>query len=339
MDGADPRRDDITPAMPGIGAFISAGRSLDAALERARLADELGFDSVYTTHIAGRDSLSVLMAYASVTERVRLGTGVAPIFSRTPVAMAQTAATIDEFSGRRMVLGIGVSHQVTVENWYGAEISKPVTQMREYAGIVRAIFRGEAPPEGEFFNSRFQFMGYEARPDLPIYIAALSPNMLRLAGEIGDGVMLWLCNPDYIRDVVVPAVREGRERAGKSLEGFDIVPAVTVALTDDPDAARTTMRGELVTYASLPFYRAMLERSGFADNLAAFDEGIGAGDVERAKAGLSDRLLEALAGIGGPDEVRAAVQRYRDAGSTSPCIGALPGGDFDGALKAVSELL
>ena len=325
--------------MAGIGAFISAGRSLDSALDRVRLADELGFDSVFTTHIAGRDSLSLLMAYASVSERVRLGTGVVPIFSRTPASMAQTTATIDEFSGGRMVLGIGVSHKVTVENWYGAKIEKPVTQMREYASILRAIFRGEAPPEGEYFKTHFQFMGYAARPELPIYIAALSPNMLRLAGEIGDGVMLWLCNPDYIRDVVVPAVSEGRERAGKSVDGFDIVPAVTVALTDDVEAARATMRQELVTYASLPFYRAMLERSGFADDLAAFDERMQAGDVERAKAGLSDRLLESLAGLGSASEVRAAVERYRDAGATSPSIGGLPGSDFDGALRAVAELI
>jgi alkanesulfonate monooxygenase SsuD/methylene tetrahydromethanopterin reductase-like flavin-dependent oxidoreductase (luciferase family) len=279
------------------------------------------------------------MAYASVTERVRLGTGVVPIFSRTPASMAQTAATIDEFAGGRMVLGIGVSHKVTVENWYGARIEKPVTQMREYATILRAIFRGEAPPEGEFFSTHFQFMGYAARPDLPIYIAALSPNMLRLAGEIGDGVMLWLCSPDYIRDVVVPSVREGRERAGKSLDGFEIVPAITVALTDDVEAAHATMRQELVPYSSLPFYRAMLERSGFGDDLAAFDEGMQAGDVERAKAGLSDRLLESLAGLGSADEVRGAVERYRDAGATWPSIGGLPGGDFDGALRAVAALI
>src|SRR3954471_24871620 len=221
--------------MPGIGAFISAGRSLDSALDRVRLADELGFDSVFTTHIAGRDSLSLLMAYASVSERVRLGTGVVPIFSRTPASMAQTTATIDEFSGGRMVLGIGVSHKVTVENWFRAKIEKPVTQMREYASILRAIFQGEPSPEAEFFSTRLQFMGYEARADLPIYIAALSPNMLRLAGEIGDGVMLWLCNPDYIRDVVVPMVAEGRTAAGKGMDGFDVVAAVPVGLTDDPD--------------------------------------------------------------------------------------------------------
>ena len=123
--------------MAGIGAFISPGRSLEKGVERVRLAESLGFDSVYTTHIAARDSLAVLMAYAAATERVRLGTGVLPIFSRTPVATAQTAATIDEFSGGRMVLGLGVSHQVTVENWFDSEITKPVTQMREYASPAR----------------------------------------------------------------------------------------------------------------------------------------------------------------------------------------------------------
>ncbi|HEY7150868.1 MAG TPA: LLM class flavin-dependent oxidoreductase [Solirubrobacterales bacterium] len=324
--------------MPGVGAFISAGRSLDTALERVRRADELGFESVYVTQIAGRDAMTLLAAYASASERARLGTGVVPIFSRTPVAMAQTAATLDELSGGRMVLGLGVSHQLTVENWFDSKISKPVTQMREYAEIVRAILTGEPPPKGAFFNTAFQFMGYAPRPDLPIYIAGLSPNMLRLAGEIGDGVMLWLCNPDYIRDVVVPAVSEGRERAGKSLDGFDIVAAVPVGLTDAPDEARARQRSELVPYASLPFYRNMLERSGFGDDLAAFDDGVKAGDMERAQAGLSDEMLAALGGIGSAAEVRAAVERYRSAGTTSPCIGAISGTDFDGALEAVAEL-
>jgi alkanesulfonate monooxygenase SsuD/methylene tetrahydromethanopterin reductase-like flavin-dependent oxidoreductase (luciferase family) len=211
--------------------------------------------------------------------------------------------------------------------------------MREYAEVVRAIVRGEPPPDGRFFNTRFQFMGYEPRPDLPIYIAALSPNMLRLAGEIADGVLLWLCNPDYIRDVVLPAVEEGRRRAGKGLEGFDVVAAVPVGLTEELDEARARQRAELVPYASLPFYRAMLERSGFSEELAAFDEGIAAGDVERAKAGLSDRMLTALGGVGSAGEVRAAVERYLAAGTTSPCIGAIPGTDFDAALEAVAELI
>ncbi|MGH2955304.1 MAG: LLM class flavin-dependent oxidoreductase [Solirubrobacterales bacterium] len=325
--------------MPGIGAFISPGRSLDRALDRVRLADRLGFDSAYVTHIAGRDSLSVLMAYAGVSERVRLGPGVVPIFSRTPATMAQTAATIDEHSGGRMVLGLGVSHRVTVENWHGAEMTKPVTQMRDYVAAVRAILRGEPPPESDYFPTRFQFMGYEGRADLPIYVAALSPNMLRLAGEVADGVMLWLCNPDYVAEVVIPHLREGRERTGEPLDGFDVVAAVPVAVTDDPDAARATFRQDLIPYASLPFYRAMLERSGFGDDLAAFDDAMGSGDVERAKGGLSDRMLEALSGIGSADDARGAVERYRAAGVTSPCIGGIPGTDFNAGLEAIAELI
>ncbi len=325
--------------MSGIGAFISPGRDLPKALGRVGLADRLGFDAVYLTHIAGRDSLTTLMAYAAASERTRLGTGVVPIFSRTPATMAQTAATIDEYSGGRMVLGLGVSHKVTVENWHGAKIDKPVTQMREYVGAVRAILRGEAAPESERFPTRFAFMGYEARAELPIYIAALSPNMIRLAAEVADGLMLWLCCPSYIESTVIPSVREGLEAAGRPADGFDVVAAVPSALTDDVDEARATFRQDLIPYASLPFYRAMLESSGFAEEIAAFDAGMAAGDPEQAKAGLSDRMLAELAGIGDRAEVHAAVRRYQDAGVTSPCIGGLPRTDFDAALEVVAELL
>jgi F420-dependent oxidoreductase-like protein len=320
--------------MPGVGTFISVGKSLDQAIGRVERAEELGYDSTYVTHIAGRDSLTVLMAYAAATERIRLGTGVLPIYSRTPVASAQQAATIDEYSRGRMVLGLGVSHQVTVENWYGTKLERPLRAMREYLGIVRAAFRGEDPPQGEIFRSRFRFMGYEPRPDIPIYAAALSPKMLRLAGEIADGAMLWLCNPSYIRDVVVPEVRAGRERAGQSLDGFDVVAAVPSAVTDDKASAYETMRNDLITYWSLPFYRAMIERSGFGDDIAGFDEGMQAGDTERAKAAISDRFLEELTAIGSPEEVRAGVQRYADAGATSPCVGPVPRTDFDATLEA-----
>jgi alkanesulfonate monooxygenase SsuD/methylene tetrahydromethanopterin reductase-like flavin-dependent oxidoreductase (luciferase family) len=325
--------------VPGIGAFISPGRSLPKALDRVRLADELGFDAAYVTHIAGRDSLTVLMGYAAATERIRLGTGVVPIFSRTPATMAQTAATIDEYSDGRMVLGLGISHRVTVENWHGQKIEKPVTQMREYVAAVRAILRAEAPPDATFFPTRFAFMGYGARAELPIYVAALSPNMLRLAGQLADGVMLWLCSPAYIRETVIPGVRQGLEKAGRSPDGFDVVAAVPIALTDDVEAARATLRQDLVPYASLPFYRAMLESSGFGDELAAFDAGMADGDIERAKAGLSDRMLDELAGVGSADDVRAAVERYREAGAVSPCVGGLPGTDFDAGVRAVAELI
>ena len=322
-----------------VGTFISVGRSLETAMQRAAEAERLGYESAYVTHIAGRDSQVVLAAYATRTEKIKLGTGVLPIYSRTPAACAQIAATVDEMAGGRVVLGIGVSHRVTVENWYGQTIDKPVREMREYATTVRAILNGEPPPQDNVkFKTNFQLMGYGARPDFPIYIAALSPAMLRLAGEIGDGVILWLCNPDYIRDVVVPEVTKGRERAGKTLDGFDIVAAVPSAVTDEPEQARGKLRKDLIPYFSLPFYRAMIERSGFEDDVAGFDAGMEKGDPDAATAAISDRFLQTLTAIGDQSEAVASVERYLEAGATSPCIGGVAQTDFDATLEALATL-
>ena len=315
----------------GLSAYISVGRSLETALQRTELAERHGYRSVFNTHIAGRDSLTTLMAYASRTERVRLGTGVMPIYSRTPVATAQSFATLDEFSGGRAVIGLGVSHRPIVEGWYGQELDKPVRDMREYVGIVRAIMRGEDPPDGDRFGSDFRFMGFQPRGDIPIFLAGLSPAMLRLAGEIADGVMLWLCNPDYIRDVVIPAVTEGRKRAGRDLEGFDVVAAVPTAVTGAPDEARERLRAELAPYFSLPFYRAMLERSGYEADVKGFDE--------HGPEAISKRFLGALGAIGSPEEATAVIRRYRDAGATSPAVGPIAKTDFDVTLESLAAAL
>jgi alkanesulfonate monooxygenase SsuD/methylene tetrahydromethanopterin reductase-like flavin-dependent oxidoreductase (luciferase family) len=306
----------------GLGAFIGAGRSLDPALRRAERAEELGYESVFVTHIGGRESITLLTGYAARTSRVRLGTGVIPIYARTPANMAQSFATLDELSGGRAIAGLGVSHKPVVEHWYGQSIDKPLAEMREYVAIVRAILRGEDPPPGEKFRTAFHLTGWEPRADLPIYLAGLSPGMLRLAGEIADGVVLWLCNPNYIREVVVPTVGEGRAKAGRDIDGFDIVAAVPSAVTDEPEAARDRLRGEVGPYFNLPYYRAMLERSGLDPD-----------------AGPTDDFLELLGAIGSPDEARASVRRYAASGATSPCVGGISGTDFDATLEALAQSL
>jgi probable F420-dependent oxidoreductase len=322
----------------GLGCFISTGRSLEQAIERVQHAEELGYEAVYVTHIAGRESLTVLTAYAMRTSRIRLGTGVVPIYTRTPATMAQTAVTLDELSGGRLNLGLGVSHRPIVEGWHGQTIDKPVAEMREYVAIVRAIARGEEPPPGDKWRTGFRLAGLDPRPELKIYVAALSPAMLRLAGEIADGVLLWLCTPPYIRDVVIPEVRAGRERAGKGLEGFDVVPAIPSALTadDDADAAHGTLRTELIPYFGLPFYRAMIERSGFGEEIAAYDAAVGTGDLDQMRAAISDRFLSELAAIGDADAVRAGVARYRAAGASSPSVGPVSRTDFTATLDAAA---
>ena len=306
----------------GLGAFIGAGRSIDSALGRAARAEELDYESIFVTHIAGRDSVTLLTGYACRTSRVKLGTGVIPIYARTVCNMAQSFATLDDLSGGRAIAGLGVSHKPVVEHWFGQSIDKPLAEIREYVAIVRAIWRGEDPPPGEKFRTAFHRSGWEPRPDIPVYLAGLSPGMLRLAGEIADGVVLWLCNPNYIRDVVVSTVREGRAKAGRDAEGFDIVAAVPSAVTDDPEAARERQRKELIPYFNLPYYRAMLERSGLDPD-----------------AGATDDFIDLLGAIGSADEARASVRRYAEAGTTSPCVGGISGADFDRTLEELAQSL
>jgi 5,10-methylenetetrahydromethanopterin reductase len=135
-------------------------------------------------------------------------------------------------------------------------------------------------------------------------------------------VVLWLCNPNYVRDVVVPSVREGREKAGRDLDGFDIVAAVPSAVTDDPDAARGRLREEVTPYFNLPYYRAMLERSGLDPD-----------------AGPTDEFLNLLGAIGSPEEAAASVRRYSESGATSPCVGGIGKSDFDVTLAALAQSL
>jgi probable F420-dependent oxidoreductase len=318
-----------------VGCFVSVGRSLQQAVERARMAEELGYESVYVTHINGHDALTVLAAYACATQRVRLGTGVVPIYTRTPATMAQTAATLHDLSGGRLNLGLGISHRPVVEGWHGQTIDKPVAEMKEYVGKLRAILSGEQPPPDGKWPTAFVLQPALQAPDVRIYCAGLSPAMLRAVGEVADGVVLWLCNPSYIRDVVVPEVTVGRERAGKPLEGFDIVAAVPSAVVADKAEAYGVMRRDLLSYFSLPFYRAMIERSGFGGDIERFDAA--RGDAERMGAAISDEFLDALTAVGDEAAVRAGVRRYQEAGANSPCVGAIAKTDFDATLRAATS--
>jgi alkanesulfonate monooxygenase SsuD/methylene tetrahydromethanopterin reductase-like flavin-dependent oxidoreductase (luciferase family) len=319
-----------------LSCAIPALEPFDAAVRHARLADELGYDSINFSHIAARDSFTMAAALAVHTERVALGTAVAPIYHRSPASMAQTAATIDDISGGRFRLGLGVGHRVTMGGWHGQEIGKPTIEMREYLAIVRAILAGEPPPEGQRWTSNFAFMGVPPRPDIPIYQAALSPAMLRLAGEIADGVLLWATPSDYVRDVVVPEVTAGRERAGKVLDGFEILAAVPSAVGDDRAAALDGIRTELHRYFGLPFYRAMFEAAGFAADLTAYDAA--APDVAAQKLTISEDFIEHLCAIGGEDAIRAGVERYREAGATNPILTPILGTDYAATLRAAAPV-
>ncbi len=315
--------------MPHLAVFNPAVRTLDESVLRARMAERLGFRSVWTTQMPdARDASLVLAAYALATERVTLGTGVLPIYTRHPTAMAQMAATLDELSGGRFILGVGVSHKVTVEGMWGLQLESPVDAMREYLTIVRTSLRdGACGIDGRFFTARWSYSG-PRRPDVPIMISALNPRMLELAGEMADGIVLYMCTPAYVRDHIVPAIAAGRAKVGKTLDGFEIVAAVPVCLTSDRAAGQDVFRKTVDRYANLPYYRKMMDASGLNSELET-------GQV-------SEATLDQLAGIGDEEQVRDAVRRYQEAGVTLPGVGPFGGHQgakgFEATLEAVAAI-
>lgn len=297
--------------MGRLAAFSPAVRTLEESVNRARIVEQYGYESLWTTQLpTARDASLVLAAYASATQDVKLGTGVLPIYTRQPTAMVQMAATLDELSGGRFILGLGVSHRVTVEGMWGLRLESPVEAMREYLTIVRTSLRdGACSFDGKYFTARWSYLG-PRREDMPVMISALHQRMLELAGELADGVVLYMCAPGYIKEHVIPHLRTGRERAGKSMDGFEVVAAVDACATSDRGAALETYQKTLDRYAALPFYRKAMEAGEFNPDV--------------------------LAAIGRAEQVRDAIERYRDAGVTLPGVGPFAG-RFEETIAAAAE--
>jgi alkanesulfonate monooxygenase SsuD/methylene tetrahydromethanopterin reductase-like flavin-dependent oxidoreductase (luciferase family) len=299
--------------MSRIAVFLNAGRDLGDSLGVVKRADALGYESVWVTHGGGRDALLTLSAYGQVAPRLGLGTGVIPIYPRHPVLLAQEALTLADISGGRLLLGIGVSHRPAMETGLGLDMGKPLDVMREYVGVLRPALAGRVEHRGARYRAAWQ-SGLPALPaPPPILLAGLAPQMLELAGEIADGVVLWLCAPDYIRREAVPALRRGRARAGKTLDGFEVVAAVPAALTVDREAGLALFKAELVRYLALPFYRTMLAKSGFGAEIAAYDRAPRPDQVP-------DRLAAALGAVGDFRAIQEFVRAHREAGVTLPAV-------------------
>jgi len=299
--------------MARVACFINPGAVLADSIALAARADTLGYDSVWCTHGLGRDAFLVLAAYGAVARRVGLGSGVIPIYPRHPVLMAQEALTLADISEGRLRLGIGVSHAPMVSQALGIDMGRPLDVMREYVTVLRGALTGKVRHQGP----RYQVDWQSGVPSLPapppILLGGLGPKMLELAGEIADGAVLWLCAPEYIRREALPAIRRGRERAGKPLAGFEIVASVPAAITVDRGAALALFKRELMRYLALPFYRAMLDKSGFGPELAAYDKAPG-------PEAVPDRLASALGTVGDYRALAAFVTAHRDAGVTLPAI-------------------
>lgn len=324
--------------MARLALTLDPGRSLEEAVARVRLAESLGYERVFATHIAAREPMQVLAHYAHATERIGLGTSIMPIQSRHPIVAAMEAATLHETSGGRFALGLGVSHRLTVEGWYGLPLDDPVGRLREYATIVRGILKqGSVSLEGTHYTARFGFLGYTPPPGVTLLFAALGPKMLRLAAELADGVTLWMCSPGYIREVVRPTLDATLAEHGRDPEGFDVIAAVPLALGEDAGAARDAFRKRAFPYLQLPFYRKAIAAGGHDDVLTAFDAALAAGGPPDAMEAIPDAFVDDYAGVGDAAMLRAKLEDYRAAGVTLPSVGPLGHHAGEAGLEATLE--
>jgi alkanesulfonate monooxygenase SsuD/methylene tetrahydromethanopterin reductase-like flavin-dependent oxidoreductase (luciferase family) len=233
--------------------------------------------------------------------------------------MAMTATTIQEVSGGRLRLGLGVSHAPLIEGYHSTSIGKPVDEMREYVGLLRAALDGNVPQAGERWSVGGPQTDLPAPvPRIPVQLAGLRRRMLRLAGEVADGVFLVNVPPEYVRDVVVPEVRAGREAAGLNMDGFDIATIVNCHLTDDTDRAVFEYRAFLAWYMTLPYYRAAFADAGYGHIVEAFDA---AGtDMAAAAGALDDDFVRSMAALGPAEAIHGLIGRFAQAGATSALI-------------------
>jgi 5,10-methylenetetrahydromethanopterin reductase len=268
-----------------------------------RAADD-GFASAWMSNIFGLDALTALAVAGSQVPGIELGTAVVPTYPRHPAVLAQQALTTATALDGRLTLGIGLSHKIVIEDMYGYSFDRPARHMREYLSILLPLLDGQqASFQGETMRAGIGLS--TPRPGrVPVLLAALAPQMLRLAGQRTDGTVLWMTGPATIRDYIVPAIREAAAAAGRPSPR--VVCLLPVCVTDDPDGARARANRVFAIYAQLPSYRAMLDREGAAqpgDVVLTGDEDAVAAQIRALEeAGVTDFVAAEYAR--GDDQVR-----------------------------------
>ncbi|MBU6146771.1 MAG: LLM class F420-dependent oxidoreductase [Actinomycetales bacterium] len=314
--------------------YWGAGNDADN-LALAQTADRLGFDVVWAAEAYGSDAATVLAWIAAQTQGIDIGSAVFQIPGRTPANTAMTAATLDTLSGGRFRLGLGVSGPQVSEGWHGVRFDRPLVRTREYVDIVRLALRREPVTyDGEFFTlplpdgpgRTLRLTVHPVRSGLPVYLAAIGPRNLELAGEIADGWLAVFLDPAHAGEQL-ERINAGRQRVGKDLSGFDVVPTVPVFLTDtgdpDPAAALATIRGYCALYIGgmgsreQNFYNAHAVRLGFGTAAAEIQRLFLARDYAGAAAAVPAELLHAVSVIGTTAEATARLADYQRAGVTT----------------------
>jgi F420-dependent oxidoreductase-like protein len=310
-----------------------SGSHYNMPLDLVREADELGYDSVWTAEAYGSDAVTPATWVLANTKRIKAGTAIMQLAARSPSCTAMTAMTLDHLSGGRFVLGLGPSGPQVVEGWHGERYGKPLTRLKEYVSIVRQILAREGPltHSGEHYQIPYRGEGasglgkplksiLHGNAKLPIYTAAISPNGLTVAGEVGDGVFPVWMNPDRF-DLIREPLEAGFAKAGggKSLSQFDVAPFVRVALGDDLDACRKHVKEFLALYIGgmgargKNFYNDYACRLGYEGLAKEIQDLYLAGRKEEAMAKVPDSMVDECSLIGPAERIRERLGPWRAA--------------------------
>ncbi len=303
-----------------LGITLPVPPDVDASMQWALWAERKGIDAIWFADTGGADSLTLAAAVAVKTARIRLGMGVVPVYTRTPALFASTVMTLSHLAPGRVVMGLGASSHAMVEGWHGIPFAKPLTRVRETALMLRKMLTGERENfAGETLHSTGFRLVPPARERVPIYLAALRPKMLEMAGEVGDGVVL-NSFPVEALPRMMDHIRAGVERAGRKLEDVEIVNRHHVIVTDDVAAGRERFRAVFTGYFATPVYNKFLAWLGYADAAANLDEGWKRKDREQTATALSDELIDEIAVIGDAGHCRDVVREFMAEGITTPVI-------------------
>jgi F420-dependent oxidoreductase-like protein len=297
-------------------------------LEVVQEAERLGYDSVWAAEAYGSDAATVLAWLAAGTKKVKLGSAIFQIPGRSAAMTAMTAATIDELSGGRMLLGLGTSGPQVAEGWHGQRFGHQLQRTRDYVAVVRmALARERVQYHGETLElplpdgpgKALKLTIAPVQQRIPVYLAAIGPKNTALAGEIADGWIPTFFSPENVSELRA-LLQEGADRAGRSLDGFDIAPTVNAYVSDDREAARNLMRPVLALYIggmgsrAQNFYNQLVQRYGFEEAAEKIQDLYLEGRKDDAAAAIPDELVDMVSLCGPRDVVRDRLSAFRDAG-------------------------
>lgn len=321
------------------------------ALPLVREAERLGFDSIWTAEAYGSDAVTPLAWMGAQTTRIKLGSGILQMPARTPAMTAMTAATLDLLSGGRVLLGLGVSGPQVVEGWHGQPYGRPLVRTREYVEIVRTILRREEPldfqgeeyhvpiQDGTGLGKPLRLTIHPLRKRIPIYLAALGPKNIELAGEIADGWLPIFYSPAR-EDVFLGALDAGLAKR-QSEDPFDIAPSVTVVLGDDVQACRDMVKPLLALYIGgmgargKNFYNDLARRYGFEAAAQEIQDLYLDGKKKAATAAVPDELVDEVALCGPKERIAELLEPWRRSRATTLILGTIQ----PEALQVMAELI